>query len=288
VTAATGTVGQHVVAELADTDLTIRAGTRDPNAASDRLDADEFVAFDFVRPETWGQALEGVDRLFLVRVPGVGVDETTAFADAADRVGVAHVVYLSALGAEKNPLIPHHRIERHLRATGMGDTFLRASFFMQNLHEVHGEDVRVHDEVFVPAGDGETSFVDARDVGAAAARVLADPAGSAESYDLTGAEALDYRTVAAVFSDVLDRPIRYADPSIPEFVARWRARGEPLGYVLLMSGIYTIARLGLAGRVTADLPQLLDREPRTIREYATDYATEFRPTTADDNAVTAR
>ncbi|MFC6975281.1 NmrA family NAD(P)-binding protein [Halomicroarcula sp. GCM10025709] len=287
VTAATGTVGRHVVAELAGTDVTVRAATRDPAAASERLDADEFVEFDFLRPETWGQALDGVDRLFLVRVPGVGVDETTAFADAAARVGVAYVVYLSALGAEKNPVIPHHRIERHLRTTGMGATFLRASFFMQNLNEVHGEDVRRRDELFVPAGDGATSFVDARDVGAAAAAVLADPAGAAGSYDLTGPEATDYAAVAAVFTDVLDRPIRYADPSIPTFVARWRARDEPLGFVLLLVGIYTTARLGLAGRVTDDLGALLGREPRTLREYVVDYAAEFRPAAADDRTTTA-
>jgi len=29
-----------------------------------------------------------------------------------------------------------------------------------------------------------------------------------------------------------------------------RSRGHPLGYVLLMNGIYTTARLGLADRVT--------------------------------------
>lgn len=35
---------------------------------------------------------------------------------------------------------------------------------MQNLLEVHRREIVESDEIFVPAGDGETSFVDARDV----------------------------------------------------------------------------------------------------------------------------
>jgi len=79
-----------------------------------------------------------------------------------DRVGVNHVVYLSTLGAEKNVIIPHHRIEKHIMGTDITYTLLRASFFMQNLLEVHRADIVEHDELFVPAGSGKTSFIDAR------------------------------------------------------------------------------------------------------------------------------
>jgi len=178
ITAATGTVGRHVVRTLADEDCETRAATRDPDAASERRgdaasgpldDADAVVAFDFDRPETWGGALEGVDGVFLVRPPGVDEDDLTSFVDAAARVGVDRVAYLSTLGADRNVLIPHHRIERHLRDASVDYTFLRASFFPQNLHEVHRREIVERDEIFVPAGSGKTSFVDARDVGAVGA-----------------------------------------------------------------------------------------------------------------------
>jgi len=55
-----------------------------------------------------------------------------------------------------------------------------------------------------------------------------------------------------------------------------RSRGQPLGYVLLMVGIYTTARLGLAGRVTDDVERVLGRLPRPVRAYVEDYAGEFR------------
>ncbi len=277
VTAATGTVGRHVVRELVDREVAVRAGSRNPATAGEGLDDDAVaVEFDFERPETWGRALEGVDATFLVRPPGVDRTSLTGFVDAAARVGVGRVVYLSTLGAEKNVLIPHHRIERHVAASGMEYAFVRASFFLQNLHEVHARDIVERDEIFLPAGSGETSFVDARDVGGAAAVLLAGGGEPGAAYDVTGPEALGYDEVAAVFSDVLGREITYANPSVPEFLARELSRGTPPVFALLQVGIYTTARVGLAGRVSDDGERLLGRPLRGVREYVEDYAEEFQ------------
>lgn len=341
VTAGTGTVGRHVVGELARADVTVRVGSRDPERARERFADDdwrddqrddeseaergdgerasdecddiastesgrtatstdvpeapaafddfpplptdasvEFVAFDYERPETWGPALADVDRLFLVFVPSVGADRLRSFVDAASRVGADHVAYLSTLGADRNPLIPHFWNERHLRDTPVAHTVLRASFFCQNLHEVHGRAIRDDGEIPVPAGDGETSFVDARDVAAVAARVLSEGSHRGRALDVTGPTAVDYQTVAQTLSSVLRRPITYTDPSVPAFL--WRARSEHgRGFALLMVGIYTTARLGLASRVSDDAREVLGREPREFRAYAVDYAAAFGVEHAD-------
>jgi uncharacterized protein YbjT (DUF2867 family) len=279
VTGATGTVGSRVVSALADRGESVLAGVRDPASAADRVPEEvERREFDFERPETWGGALAGADRLFLMRPPAVSdvKRHVTPFVDAAVRTGVEHVVYLSVLGAENNPLLPHRKIERHLESADAAHTFLRASFFMQNLNEVHREEIVERDEIFVPAGEGATSFVDARDVAEVAAVALVEPGHRNRGYDVTGPAALTYRQAAGVFSAVLDRSIEYADPSIPEFAWHMHRRGFDWSYVAVMVGIYTTARLGLADRVTDDAARVLGREPRTLREYVADYADEFR------------
>jgi uncharacterized protein YbjT (DUF2867 family) len=281
VTAATGTVGQHVVRELADRDVTVRIASRNPDDAIDGdepldlEDHDEVVAFDFEKPETWGEVLADVDGVFLVRPPEVGVDDVGRFVDAAARVGVQRVAYLSTLGAEKNPLLPHRRIEKRIAAAGLEYTFLRASFFTQNLLEVHRRCIAQRDAILVPAGEGTTSFVDARDLGAVAAIVLTESGHENRAYDLTGPEALDYHEVAAVFSDVLDREITYPDPSIREFVSWRRSLGDPWRFVAITIVLYTTARLGLAGRVTDDVERVLGRPPRNVRAFVEDYAEAF-------------
>jgi len=50
-----------------------------------------------------------------------------------------------------------------------------------------------------------------------------------------------------------------------------RSSGLPMDFVLVMVAIYTTARLGLAGNITSDTEQLLNRSPLTIRRYVEDY-----------------
>ncbi|WP_435092972.1 NmrA family NAD(P)-binding protein [Halorubrum sp. N11] len=278
VTGATGTVGEPLVRELVDGSTPVRVASRNPRGARDRFgDEPEYVEFDLDRPETWGAALAGVNRMFLLFPPGSGVSDVCEFADAADRVGVGRVAFLSILGAEKLPVIPHRRIETHLARTGMAHTFLRASWFMQNLSEIHRPEIVDRDEIFVPAGDSVLSFTDARDVAAAAATVLTESGHENRVYDLTGPAALDFREVADAFSDALGRPIEYADPSRPTFGWQMYRRGFSPGFVAFMIAEYSVVRLGFSGRTTDDIETLLGRPPRTVREFVEDYADEFRP-----------
>ena len=277
VTGATGTVGAPLVRELLDAEASVRVATRDPERARDAFgDGPEPVEFDLGRPETWGAALAGVDGLFLLYPPGSAVSDVTEFADAADRVGVEHVAFLSILGAEKLPVLPHRRIETHIAGTDLAHTFLRASWFAQNLSEIHRREIVERDEIFVPAGDGVLSFTDARDVAAVAARVLTESGHADRAYDLTGPAALDFEEVAEIFSEVLDRPIEYADPSRLTFARQMYRRGFSPGFVAFMVAEYSVVRLGRSGRTTDDVEALLGRPPRTVREFVEDYTDEFR------------
>ncbi|MFW6382988.1 MAG: NAD(P)H-binding protein [Haloferacaceae archaeon] len=276
-TGATGTVGEPLVRRLLGDGAAVRVATRDPRSARDAFGDDpEYVDFDLNRPETWGAALDGADRLFLLFPPGSGVGGVTEFVDAAERVGVDHAVFLSILGAEKLPVLPHRRIERHLARTDMSHTFLRASWFAQNLSEIHRREIVDRDEIYVPAGDGVLSVTDARDVAAVAATALTESGHEDRAYDLTGPAALDFHEVAAVFSDVLDRPIEYADPSRLTFARHMYRRGFSPGFVAFMIVEYSVVRLGFSGRTTDDVETVLGRPPRTVRQFAEDYADEFR------------
>ena len=277
VTGATGTVGTPLVADLRDSGALVRVASRTPETARDRFGDDvEYVEFDLARPETWGCTLESVDRLFLLIPPDAGVDPVREFVDAADRVGVSHVVTLSILGAEKLPVLPHRRVEKHVEGRGPDYTFLRASWFMQNLSEIHRREIVEHDELFVPAGDGVLSFTDARDVAAVAAVALTEPGHENRAYDLTGPDALDFHAVATVFSGVLDREITYESPSRLAFARHMYARGEPLGFVAFMVLEYSVVRLGFSGRTTDTVEAILGRPPTALRAFVEDYREEFQ------------
>ena len=98
------------------------------------------------------------------------------------------------------------------------------------LEQTHQNEIRDEAVIAVPAGQGKTSFIDARDVAAVAAKVLADPRPMNRWHDLTGSEALGYGQVAEILTDVLGRPIAYANPSLRTFFQRMRAAGTRLGF----------------------------------------------------------
>jgi uncharacterized protein YbjT (DUF2867 family) len=279
VTGATGTVGRPVAQGLADRDVPAVAATRRPDAADGPLPT---VRFDFEDPTTY-DAFDGVRRVFLVRPPALAQVWTSIFPalDAAARAGVEHVVFLSLLGAEQNPVVPHRWIEWYLQRSGLDWTFLRPSFFMQNLATTHRADLRDRDRIIVPAGRGRTSFVDARDVAAVGVRALTEDGHRGAAYALTGAEALTYFEVAVLFSEVLGREVRYANPSVLEFVRHMREQGHPWPFVLVMTGIYLTARLGLAGTVTDDLERVLGRAPTSMRTFIQDYRARWTAASGD-------
>jgi uncharacterized protein YbjT (DUF2867 family) len=268
VTGATGTVGGALCDDLADAPVDVRAAVRSPGTFEGP--AEEVVRFDFTDPSTYRGTFAGIDGAFLVRPPAlsrVRRDVVPALA-AAVGAGVDHVVFLSVLGADRNPLVPHARIESWLDSADLSTTFLRASFFMQNLSTVHRGEIRAG-ELSVPAGDGRTSLVDARDVAAVAAECLRT--GTSGAYDLTGPAALSYDEVCRQLSAALDHDVSYADPSLTRFLLRQVREDRPLSQGFVMAAIYTTARLGLADRVTGDVRRVLGREPTPLSTFVRDH-----------------
>jgi uncharacterized protein YbjT (DUF2867 family) len=274
VTGATGNVGFEVIRLLQEHDCHICAAVRNPDQAKQILGNNiDFVQFDFTNSDTWTNAFEKVNKLFLVRPPNLANvrKQIAPVLNAAKLSGVEQVVFLSIQGAERNPIVPHSKIERYIKQLSIPATFLRAGFFMQNLNTIHREDIKTRGELFMPAGNGITSFIDVRDIAAVAVRALIEDGHSSRAYTLTGSEALTYYKVAEIFTEVLGKSIRYANPSVLNFIFQMRARGLPMSYVLVMVGIYTTARLGLASGITSDTEQLLGHPPLTMRQYVEDY-----------------
>lgn len=279
VTGAPGNVGTEVVRGLMQSNVPVRVAAFDVKAAQTAFgDGAQYVQFDFLRPETFAPAFEGVERMFLVRPPQLSnVEKEIAPAvRAAISAGVRQIVFLSLQGVEQNRVTPHYKIEQLLRSLPVQWTFLRASFFMQNLSTTHCAEIRDHDEIDVPVGHAKTSFIDARDIAASAVRVLTEDGHGNKAYTLTGGEALDYDEVAGLLSQVLKRSIRYTNPSVVGFIIRQLRSGRPFMFTLIMAALYTITRRGNAREVTGDVQQLLGREPIPFSRFASDFATVWQ------------
>ncbi|TCP36845.1 NmrA family NAD(P)-binding protein [Sphingomonas sp. BK235] len=235
---ATGRVGRHLVDQLVRRDAPVRVLTRDPGKASFPT-AVEVAQGDPLDVDALRRALDGVSTLFLLNaVTGDEFTQAIVALNVAYQAGVRRIVYLSVFGADGAVNVPHFAVKRGaeqlLDALDVGATILRPTYFIDN--EVMVKDVVLDHGVYpMPIGAKGIAMVDARDIAEIAAlELIRRHAASAplpsETINLVGPETLTGADVAAIWSEVLGRPIVYGgdDPSgfeqsMASFMPRWMA-----------------------------------------------------------------
>jgi uncharacterized protein YbjT (DUF2867 family) len=276
VTGATGNIGPGVVRSLLKRGAPIRAAVhRTPPA----IDGVQSVPLDFDRPDTYPPALDGADTLFLLSSE---VSHEAAMIDAARDAGIRRIVYISSFGADEDPFLVgrlHREMEERIAASGMAWTVLRPNFLMQNFFWLMADDIRREGAFYDSLGARPVSMIDARDVGAVAARVLTEPGHEDRAYELSGPEAIDYHAAAAILSDALGRPIRYVEVDDDAYRAHLVAKGVPDHYVDVLVDVNRQARKGRTrdDRVTTSVSDITGRPPTPFLRFCQDHAGSFSP-----------
>jgi len=227
VTGATGELGGRVAKRLASLGLSQRVIVREPSRMPSLAGAEVGIVTSYGDAETMEQALRGIGILFLVSArdrfgvahisaknhtkppPYDRLQQQITAVDSAVAAGVKHIVYLSFLNAAPDATFilahDHFYTEKHIRATGMPFTFLRASLYMDNVpHSVSADDV-----IRAPAGAGRAAWVTRDDIADVAVSVLTGTGHEGRTYDVTGPEALTMDETAGRLSAAVGRKIVY-------------------------------------------------------------------------------
>ncbi len=272
-TGATGNVGRATLAALLvrpTPHLTVVAGVRELMKEAKEAPRIQQRVFDFEAPATWAAALSGIDTVFLLRPPQLA-DVTGTFAPlvaAMVAAGVGHVVLLSVQGAENNAIIPHRRIEKLLLASGLGWTFLRPSYFMQNLTTTLRVGLETHHRIRLPAGQTPFRWIDVADIGRVAAVVLRDPAAhTGQAYDLTGDELTDFGTVCQLISRLTGVPVRYEPIGPLRFLWEQHRAHQPLMYGLVLVMLHWLPRFFAPPPAADTVRRLTGQPPGTLAAF---------------------
>ena len=282
VTGATGNVGRVVVEQLEKRGAKVRALVRDPSKA--RFPAGVEVAQgDLLDVDSVRKAFSGVSTLFLLN--GVVAEEFTQALIAlnvARDVGIERVVYLSVIHSDLYVNVPHFAgkfgVERLIEQMGLNATILRPAYFMSN--DLTIKDVVTGYGVYpMPIGSKGLAMVDTRDVGEIAAiellrRERAAAALPLSRINLVGPDTLTGADVAAIWTDVLGRPIAYPgddtagfEQNLRKLMPSWMAFDMRLmSERFLSDGM--VPEAGDVGRLTA----MLGRPLRSYRDFALEVA----------------
>ncbi|MGW2250606.1 NmrA family NAD(P)-binding protein [Kitasatospora sp. NPDC001660] len=282
---AAGTTGGAALRSLAALGAPTRALSRDPARLAASLDErtrtlTQPVFADAADPESMHTALRGAHQLFLTMANGPRQVEHELHAiDVAKECGVEHIVKISAPAAE--PCSPvavsrgHHRIEEHLRASGVTATVLRPYAFMQKLLLL-SPGIAAAGVVHGTMGRARCNYIDVRDIGDIAADVLTRPELAGGTYELTGGRAYSYPELTGLLGELLGWPVHYVDLSPDELRAHLVTRAGMPGW--LATHVVEIQRLATIRREEPDptITRLTGRAPRTLPAFLEENLPLFR------------
>lgn len=282
VTGATGTIGTNVLAQLVTRDVDVHALVRDPAKA--KLPKGIFaVKGDMLDVASMREALRGVTTLFLLNA--VVPDEFTQALitlNLAREAGIERIVYFSVIHSDIYVNVPHfagkHAVERMIERMGLHATILRPSYFINN--DLSIKDVVIGHGVYpMPVGDKGLAMVDVRDIGEIAAielvrREVSPHPLPLDRLNVVGPDSLTGTSIAALWSEVLGRPIAYGgndtaafEQSMKQFAPTWMAYDMRLMTERFLSDGMT-AESGDIDRLT----DMLGRPLRSYRDFAVEVA----------------
>ena len=281
ITGASGSAGGAALQAALAAGMPLRAMYRSKEDAAKAPSSVEAVIADFAAPATLQAALRGIDAVFLVCGPVPQLVELEGNMIAAcKQAGVRHIVLNSAFGAgDLRKSFPewHFQVEQKLWDSGIPHTILRPNGFMQNVGTYYSGSIRAQSAFYSSIEDARISLVDVRDVGAVAAKILADPKPHAgKTYELHGPEAVSNAELAERISRIVGRSISYVNISEDAMRKAMLALGMGEAFVnaeIELEGYYRSGRCavvdGLAGK-------LLGRPQRKLDAYLEENAAVFQ------------
>lgn len=262
---ATGTTGSRVVSRLVAAGHPVRAAGRQ----AIEVGGAAAVRFDWNDPATFDEALDGVDRLYLI--PPLGSREPAAvmlpFLRRGRAAGLRRVVLLSASAIPSGgPAVG----QVHQALPGLFDAWavLRPSWFMQNFtgDHPHAQSIRKDGTLLTATGEGRVGFVDADDIAAVAVHALTTPQAPNTDLVITGPQALSYPDVAAVLTEVTGRSVTLRQLTYEQMRDRLAAE-MPAEFAELLAGMDLAIAEGAEDRTTDTVERLTGRPPRSFRAF---------------------
>ncbi|MER7755868.1 NmrA family NAD(P)-binding protein [Kitasatospora sp. NPDC097643] len=280
-----GATGSATLRSLAAIGAPTRALSRNPARLATELDErtlalTEPLPADAADPDSLRAAFRGAHQLFLTMANGPRqVEHELTAIDVAAESGVEHIVKISAPAAEPDSPVAvsrgHHRIEEHLRASGITATVLRPYAFMQKLLLL-APGIAAAGVVHGSLGLARCNYVDARDIGDVAAEVLTRPELAGGAYPLTGGRAYSHPELTGLLGELLGRSVRYVDLSPAELHAHLVHRGGMPAW--LAAHVVEIQQLAVVRREVPDdtATRLTGRPPRTLEAFLREHLHLFR------------
>jgi len=275
ITGATGNTGYEIVRYLYqnNTEYQIVAGIRNIEKSKQifkNFSLLSFVEFDFENSLSFDTAFRNIDCVFLLRPPHIS-DVNKYFKpliEAIQRSSVTQIVFLSVQGVEKSSIIPHNKIEKLVKQSGIDYIFVRPSYFMQNLTTTLYNDIKEQRKIMLPAGKSKFNWIDVENIGETIAILITNfEIYKNKGYDVTGSENESFFSIVETIYNTLNVKIEYDNANIFRYYHTKKKEGVPKGMILVMIMLHFVPRFQKEPIISNFFKELTGKESTTIKEF---------------------
>ncbi|MFY0601461.1 MAG: SDR family oxidoreductase [Cyclobacteriaceae bacterium] len=270
VTGATGTFGSEVAEALIGRGNPIRVASTSADKLQKRFGKRaEPSVFDWNDTPSFEEVLSGIETVYLIAPPfSSDFDvKTKAFLEVAKKQNVKNIIVTTAYGADAAVGSSMYNTEEEVKNSGFNYTVLRPNFIFQNFDKYDLETIKSN-IIFLPTGDGATSYLDIRDVAEVSAEILTNPSAyNKQELVITGDEAITHQSMATTFTEVLGRSISNINPSEEEYKSTLKEAGVPEVVYDFMAMLYAAIKANHMGNITSVVKDVTGKNPRKFETY---------------------
>lgn len=275
---ATGQYASPVLPELKQRGVIVRALVRDERKsdAARQQGAEETAIADLNDSDSLRAAATDVDGVFHIN-PAFTPNEAelgVAMVEAAKAAGVQKFVFSGAIHPSISKMSNHaakRPVEEALYESGIEFTVLQPTMFMQTLDNGWNAAIAQGRFSLPYSKAAKASYVDYRDVAEVAALALTGDRLGYGTFELCAPGMVNRLKLAAMMSEAIGRTIEAGEPSFDEWAqAAHIPEGSRREGMRMMYADYD--QYGFPGGNALVLQAILEREPRTLRQYIQELA----------------
>ncbi len=272
VVGAGGRVGSIVLSNLIDLGVSVRASSRKPESRAWPKGA-EVVQADITKPETLGNALNGIAKVFLYAKPE-GVD---SFVRAAVAAKVKLIVLLSS-GAVQGNDPTNFNAQRHLAVeqaivnSGIPYTFLRPGAFASNALYWRKQ-IKEDSKVRIAYPQSQLAPIHEADIAAVAAKALSDSDLEGATPWLTGPESISQAREVELIGEAIGRQIKVEELSPNTALETMKKFMPPVSAEVVLESLKRMS--GFSAAVSEEVEKITGRKAKNFATWARDHAEDF-------------
>lgn len=275
ITGASGSVGRHIVAQLAAQGFSVHTFTRKPLTDPVPDNVRSFLG-DLTSQNFSEELFNDVEGIFLFPAEG----NLDSFLKEAKLRGVKKVVLLSSLAAalefprDQNSVSAQHHlaIERSVIDSGLAFTILRSGTFANNLRQ-WAYTIKMQGMVFGPYPESAQALIHEADIADVAVAALTSPGHAGAIYPLTGPEALTQLEQLKIIGTAIGKELTYQKIT-PDQFRQSMLQFVPEEIVKMLLDYWSDTEK-TPDIVKNTVEEVTKKPARTLAQWASDHAADF-------------